>query len=228
MRKGNFFKLCTKFKVKHVLVDYNCGGDETNFDRIDMYNSDGEEINSAKLKGYFAGYVLDHCDLQDASDDYYMGEAGTMKIEVFGTIKDTFINEIGEEEVNYEYDIIFEKEGFSYYREEIINDLIIPLEISMINLIKEKVSSIYGGDDWVTVNFKNGITCSEEEEIILNELKEKINLHCAQFTPQTDIEILSFYNFNTKAADDDDEIEFLGDGLRVNFINYYDRSEPTS
>ena len=45
----------------------------------------------------------------------------------------------------------------------------------MINFIKEKVSSIYGGDDWVTVNFKNGITCSEEEEIILNELKEKIN-----------------------------------------------------
>ena len=221
-----FYDLLDKFNVDHAILDYNCGGDDTTIYCEVIYDLDGKSVNSYELGSYFEEYAIKHCDLQDASDDYYMGESGTLKIQVVRSFRDRFKNKSGKKKDDYVYDFTFEKKGFMYYREEIINELIIPLKISMINFIKEKVSSIYGGQNWVTVHFKKGITCSEEEENIHNELKEKIKLHCAQFTPQTDIGILSFYNFNTKA--DDDEIKFLGDGLKVNFINYYDRSEPTS
>ena len=71
-----------------------------------------------------------------------MGESGTLKIQVVRSFRDRFKNKSGKKEDDYVYDFTFEKKGFMYYREEIINELIIPLKISMINFIKEKVSSI--------------------------------------------------------------------------------------
>lgn len=61
---------------------------------------------------------------------------------------------------------------------------------------------------------------------ILNELEEKIKVCCAQFKPQTDHEILDFYNFSI-SPEDDEEILFSDDGLKVKYTAYYDTSVPS-
>jgi len=223
---NELFDLLDRYNVDHVKLYYNCGGDDTTINCEEINNLNGERIKSRELSDYFEEYAIDHCDLQDASDDHYMGESGTLKIQIIRSFRDTFINENGEEEDDYEYDFTYEKEGFYHYREKIHFELNISLDISTIVIIKKNVSSIYGGDDWITLNLKNGRNVSEEEMVILNELKEKIKVRCAQFEPQTDHEILDFYNFSI-SSEDDDEILFSDDGIKVIYTAYYDNDVPS-
>jgi hypothetical protein len=222
---NELYDLLGRFNVDHAIVGYNCGGDETTAYCEEIYDLDGNSVNSYELRNYFEEYATDHCDLQDASDDYYMGESGTLKIQVIKSFRAKFINENGEEEDDYEYDFEYEKEGFYHYREEINFELNISLDISTIVIIKKNVSSIYGGDDWITLNLKNGRMVSEEEMLILNELKEKIKVCCAQFEPQTDHEILDFYHFSISS--EDDGILFSDDGIKVIYTAYYDNDVPS-
>lgn len=225
MDENEIYDLLDRFNVDHVILDYNCGGDDTTIFCEEINNLNGERIKSKELSDYFEEYAIDHCDLQDASDDYYMGESGTLKIQVVRSIRTTFINESGEEEDDYEYDFTYEKEGFYHYREKINFELNISLDISTIVIIKKNVSSIYGGDDWITLNLKNERNVSEEEMVILNELKEKIKVRCAQFEPQTDYEILDFYHFSISS--EDDGILFSDDGIKVIYTAYYDNDVPS-
>jgi hypothetical protein len=225
MDENELYDLLGRFNVDHVILDYNCGGDETTIYCEEIYDLDGNRVNSNELGSYFEEYATDHCDLQDASDNHYMGESGTLKIQVIKSFRAKFINENGEEEDDYEYDFEYEKEGFYHYREEINFELNISLDISTIVIIKKNVSSIYGGDDWITLNLKNGRMVSEEEMLILNELKEKIKVCCAQFEPQTDHEILDFYHFSISS--EDDGILFSDDGIKVIYTAYYDNDVPS-
>jgi hypothetical protein len=226
MDENEIYDLLNRFNVDHVILDYNCGGDETTIYCDEIYDLDGKKVKSYKLDSYFEEYATEHCDLQDASDNYYMGESGTIKIKVIKIFRDTFINDNGEEEDDYEYDFTYEKEGFYHYREKINFELNISLDLSTIVIIKKNVSSLFGGDDWITLNLKNGRNVSEEEMLILNELKEKIKVCCAQFKPQTDHEILDFYNFSI-SPEDDEEILFSDDGIKVIYTAYYETSVPS-
>jgi hypothetical protein len=222
---NELFDLLDRYNVDHVILDYNCGGDDTTIFCEEINNLNGERIKSKELSDYFEEYAIDHCDLQDASDDYYMGESGTLKIQVVRSIRTTFINESGEEEDDYEYDFTYEKEGFYHYREKINFELNISLDISTIVIIKKNVSSIYGGDDWITLNLKNGRNVSEKEMDILNELEEKIKILCAEFKPQTDLEILDYYNITINS--EDGKILFSDDGIKVIYTAYYDNDVPS-
>ena len=215
-----------RFNVDHVILDYNCGGDDTTIYCDEIYDLDGNRVNSYELGSYFEEYALENFNFMDASDNHYMGESGTIKIKVIKIFRDTFINDNGEEEDDYEYDFTYEKEGFYHYREKINFELNISLDLSTIVIIKKNVSSLFGGDDWITLNLKNGRNVSEEEMLILNELKEKIKVCCAQFKPQTDHEILDFYNFSI-SPEDDEEILFSDDGIKVIYTAYYETSVPS-
>ena len=225
MDENEFYDLLDKFNVDHVILDYNCGGDDTTIYCEAIYDLDGKSVNSYELGSYFEEYALDNFRFMDGSDDHYMGESGTIKIKVIKIFRDKFINEEEEEEDDYEYDFTYEKEGFYHYREKINFELNISLDISTIVIIKKNVSSIYGGDDWITLNLKNGRNVSEKEMDILNELKEKIKVCCAQFEPQTDYEILDFYHFSISS--EDDGILFSDDGIKVIYTAYYDNDVPS-
>jgi hypothetical protein len=232
MDENEIYDLLDRFNVDHVILDYNCGGDDTTIYCDEIYDLDGNRVNSYELGSYFEEYALENFNFMDASDNHYMGESGTIKIKVIKIFRDKFINENDdeeeeeEEEMDYYYDFTHEKEGFYHYREKINFELNISLDISTIVVIKKNVSSLYGGDKWIRLNLKNGINVSEKEMVILNELKEKIEVCCAQFEPQTDHEILDFYNFSI-SSEDDDEILFSDDGIKVIYTAYYDNDVPS-
>lgn len=87
MDENEIYDLLNRFNVDHVILDYNCGGDETTIYCDKIYDLDGKIVKSYKLDSYFEEYAIDHCDLQDASDDYYMGESGTLKIQLLEALE---------------------------------------------------------------------------------------------------------------------------------------------
>jgi hypothetical protein len=56
-------------------------------------------------------------------------------------------------------------------------------------------------------------------------LKEKIKILCAEFKPQTDLEILDYYNISINS--EDGKILYSDDGLKVIYTAYYDFNKPS-
>jgi len=113
------------------------------------------------------------------------------------------------------------------------------LEESTINLINDKVSNIYGSHLTVIVNLKKDKILSEEENILLEKLKLEIEKYCIAFNPQSDKNIIDWYNFGTYFEEyindgdeiledvnrDSDLILFSNENLILYILNFYEANE---
>jgi hypothetical protein len=240
MDETEIWDLWLELKVDHILIEYSCGSDETLLEGTMIYDQSGSQIYSNDLSDFFEEEVFKKVDFVDATDKYYLGESGTVKITMIedgGRYWED--NEEGEEIEILTYEFIYNKKGEEKYLHKIQNKLFIPLEESTINLINDKVSNIYGSHLTVIVNLKNDTILTEEENILLEKLKLELDKLCKEFKPQSDKDIIDWYDFGTyfeKHINDGDEILedvnrdsnlilFSNDNLILYIINYHEAYE---
>jgi len=240
MDETEISNLWLELKVDYILIDFSCGSDSTDLKGTMIYDQSGTRISSYDLSEYFEDEIFNNVDFNEATDDYYLGESGTVKITM---IEDGGCywedNEEGEEIEILTYEFIYDKKGEEKYLYKIQNKLFVPLEESTINLINDKVSNIYGSHLTVIVNLKKDKILSEEENILLEKLKLEIEKYCIAFNPQSDKNIIDWYNFGTYFEEyindgdeiledvnrDSDLILFSNENLILYILNFYEANE---
>jgi hypothetical protein len=131
-------KLWKELGIVSARMNFSCGGDSMG-DTDWEFEDDNGLVNSPDLESYFDNEVYRRVNFYEASDGHYMGEFGTVEVELDDSDED---------------DVIFNyyKNAQSEWEEAIDNDVEVELTEEEANYVKEYVSDINGGESEV-VNF---------------------------------------------------------------------------
>lgn len=185
--------LWKELKIASCTMEFSCGGDSMNDWSFAFYSEKGGSIESEELKDYFDAEVFEEVEFYVNSDGHYVGEAGKVEIT---------LNDEGDA---FEY----MKDAESEYDEQHTEITDIALPENMIRFIEENVSNINGGENDITINFKRDFILSDEEEVLMKELEEKLKEDVNDFMPEQEIngDIKDWRTFTTN--DDGEELETL-------------------
>jgi hypothetical protein len=125
---------------------------------FEFFDENENVLHSDELDKFFEEEVFDRVDFYVNSDGHYLGEFGTVHIE------------LNEEENRFEYS----KSGSSEYSETTTENFDYQLTDEEFILLRDKISDI-NGDSWSTnVNYKTDCIINDDESNILEELENKI------------------------------------------------------
>jgi hypothetical protein len=145
-------------KIDHCIMNFSCGGDSMNDFSFEFFDENENVLHSDELDKFFEEEVFDRVDFYVNSDGHYLGEFGTVHIE------------LNEEENRFEYS----KSGSSEYSETTTENFDYQLTDEEFILLRDKISDI-NGDSWSTnVNYKTDCIINDDESNILEELENKI------------------------------------------------------
>jgi hypothetical protein len=145
-------------KIDHCIMNFSCGGDSMNDFSFEFFDENENVLHSNELDNFFEEEVFDRVDFYVNSDGHYLGEFGTVHIE------------LNEEENRFEYS----KSGSSEYSETTTENFDYQLTDEEFILLRDKISDI-NGDSWSTnVNYKTDCIINDDESNILEELENKI------------------------------------------------------
>jgi hypothetical protein len=151
-------KIWKDLKIDHCTMNFSCGGDSMNDFSFEFFDENENVLHSDELDKFFEEEVFDRVDFYVNSDGHYLGEFGTVHIE------------LNEEENNFEYS----KSGSSEYSETTSENFDYQLTDEEFILLRDKISDI-NGDSWNTnVNYKTDCIINDDESNILEELENKI------------------------------------------------------
>jgi hypothetical protein len=178
-------KIWKDLKIDHCTMNFSCGGDSMNDFSFEFFDENENVLHSDELDKFFEEEVFDRVDFYVNSDGHYLGEFGTVHIE------------LNEEENNFEYS----KSGSSEYSESTTENFDYQLTDEEFILLRDKISDINGGESWNTnVNYKTDCIINDDESNILEELENKIN----NFICSVDFE-----NGLGELQDESDSFEFI-------------------
>lgn len=198
-----------ELNVDRVVLTFNCGGDSMGDMEWDVRTVDDDLISNEDLISYFDREVFNRVDFYVNSDGHYIGESGTVTIE----LEDY-------EDDDIEPDFSYNKEAYSDYSESHASTVLIALTDAEVAYIKEYVRDINGGaDEHVNINYSKDFIMTDEMSELEASISEKIGDFTSQYMPE-DIEeggqLEDWYNFNT---DDFNPIEFEGNSIKVTINN---------
>jgi len=151
-------KIWKDLKIDHCIMNFSCGGDSMNDFSFEFFDENENVLHSNELDNFFEEEVFDRVDFYVNSDGHYLGEFGTVHIE------------LNEEENRFEYS----KSGSSEYSETTTENFDYQLTDEEFILLRDKISDI-NGDNWRTnVNYKTDCIINDDESNILEELENKI------------------------------------------------------
>jgi len=177
-------KIWKDLKIDHCTMNFSCGGDSMNDFSFEFFDENENVLHSDELDKFFEEEVFDRVDFYVNSDGHYLGEFGTVHIE------------LNEEENNFEYS----KSGSSEYSESTTENFDYQLTDEEFILLRDKISDI-NGDSWNTnVNYKTDCIINDDESNILEELENKIK----DFISSVDFE-----NGLGELQDESDSFEFI-------------------
>ena len=180
MEKQNAISLWKENGISRGEMDFSCGGDSMNDWSFKYFDTNDEEISCNELDSFFDDDVFRHVDFYVNSDGHYMGEMGTVHIEL-------------EEE---DEDFTYVKCAESEWNETITNTLEIKLTDEQINYLKEFVSGFVGGSDEDTqFNYSKDFIMTDEHERIEKEIGEIIYDVTSDYEPETDNEVGEWFNY---------------------------------
>ena len=180
MEKQNAISLWKENGISRGEMDFSCGGDSMNDWSFKYFDTNDEEIYCNELDSFFDDDVFRHVDFYVNSDGHYMGEMGTVHIEL-------------EEE---DEDFTYVKCAESEWNETITNTLEIKLTDEQINYLKEFVSGFVGGSDEDTgFNYSKDFIMTDEHERIEKEIGEIIYDVTSDYEPETDNEVGEWFNY---------------------------------
>lgn len=191
--KLNLIKLWKENNLGEARFIFTCGGDSMGDTQWEFANADGNDCAAPDgLEKYLDDEVYNRVDFYVNSDGHYCGEAGTVTVT---------LDEDNEDEE--EWDFSFSKSATSEWSESHTSKVEYALDDVKAAFVKAHVLNINGGDGDIVVNFKHDFLMSDEEENLLDDLKENIEAFVKDFTP-TDAEgdLQDWYAFTTNTDGD--------------------------
>jgi len=193
-------KLWEKLGVSNAALTFNCGGDCMGDTDWELFDKDGGVISSDELVNYFETVIYDEVEFYVNSDGHYMGEFGTVEIELTDEDEDSTF--------------MYSKNSSSEWEESIHNDIEIELTENEANYIKSFVGDINGGEDeGVNFNYKKDFIKTDEMVEIEDSIAEKVNKDTSEYQPEDCYDLRDMYQFESKC-------DFNDNSLMVEITNY--------
>ena len=193
-------KLWEKLGVSNAILTFNCGGDCMGDTDWELFDKDGGVISSDELVNYFDTVIYDEVEFYVNSDGHYMGEFGTVEIELTDEDEDSTF--------------MYSKISSSEWEEPIHNDIEIELTENEANYIKSFVGDINGGEDeGVNFNYKKDFIKTDEMVEIEGSIAEKVNKDTSEYQPEDCYDLRDMYQFESKC-------DFNDNSLIVEITNY--------
>jgi hypothetical protein len=187
-----------EWKVQNISrceMQFSCGGDSMNDTSFTFYNKDENEIKNELLWDFFNDEVYKNVEFYECSDGHYIGESGTVFIELSPD----------ENEPEFTYN----KEAEGEWSETFTEVGYMPITQAEQTILRDKIHSIVGGEDGEALNYKADCILSDDEDEVLTELVDKIRDFAVEyqfkefegepdnwFSYTTDIEELSEREFD--------------------------------
>jgi len=189
-------KLWKELSITECIMEFSCGGDSMNDYSFQFFNGN-KKVESPELDSFFEEEVFNRVEFYVNSDGHYIGEAGEVHIE---------LDDSDEEEHTFTYSKSAQaefSERFSSYGE-------LKLTKKEVEFIKENILNINGGDGEINVNFKRDFILSDEDDVLLEKLKNKIDDFAVnlEIEGEGDGDASDWYSFTT-TDDEDNEISTL-------------------
>ncbi len=202
-----------ELNIKSCSMEFSCGGDSMNDYSFTFYTNDNKQVDGEELEDYFDSEVFNRIEFYECSDGHYIGESGVVEITLEGE---------GEDE-GFEY----YKDATSEWSERYFGQMNVPLTDTELSFIKEKVLNMNGGD-WgePNINYKVDCIVTDEEEKMMNDLIQKICDESEDFEIE-DATGEPEEGFRWTTNEDENEIEFEGNSLKVQVERNYMTTTPS-
>jgi len=194
-------KLWKEKNIDHVDFNFSCGGDSMNDTEIQIYDKQGNEVECSEISDHIDSEVYNKVEFYVNSDGHYMGESGTVKVELVEDDEEPYLS--------------YSKSSQSEWSESYQNNEEITLTDKQAEIVSKYVDNINGGEGGeIVVNFKTDCILTDEEQAELDSLETTINEFVEGYEPE-DIggELSDWYSFTTN--DDDEQIKLVGNKLTL-------------
>lgn len=195
------YQLWRELGISYANYEFDCGGDSMGSTTLTLIGKDGEQISNQEIEDYIENEIYNRVEFYVNSDGHYQGEAGTVEIT---------LDEDGE-------DFSYCKSSTSEWCESLTSEIQIELDEKEIAFIKERLLNINGSMDNFTVNYKTDFILTDEDEELVDKLKDKMYGELSSFRPETKHEVREWYTFTTDIGNK--EITFDGNELKVEITN---------
>lgn len=154
-------ELWKKSMIDHCIMEFSCGGDSMSEYTFLFYDENKNVLHSediTTLDNFFEEEVFDKIHFYEASDGNYLGEFGTVHIE---------LNNEGD-------DFIYTKESSSEYDESVTEKFTFQLTDDEFDLLSEKISDFNGDSSGLVINYNLDCIITDKEIDILSNFENKI------------------------------------------------------
>ena len=209
--ENDIIQIWKENNIEKCVMEFSCGGDSMGDTDYILYDNEGNQVSNDDITEYFDHKIYDYVDFYEVSDGHYMGESGTVTIEL--------------EEYDGEPSFTFSKDAQSEFEETFSGTMEFNLTEVEVKLLVEKISN-FNKSEWdsqVFINYKDDCVITDEEEVILNDLIKRIEDDSFNFEIEdaTGEEVSSERSFDTG---EDGEGLNIGDSVlqvRISSRFYY-------
>ena len=209
--ENDIIQIWKENNIEKCVMEFSCGGDSMGDTEYTLYDNEGNQVSNDDITEYFDHKIYDYVDFYEVSDGHYMGESGTVTIEL--------------DEYDGEPSFTFSKDAQSEFEETFSGTMEFNLTEVEVKLLVEKISN-FNKSEWdsqVFINYKDDCVITDEEEVILNDLIKRIEDDSFNFEIEdaTGEEVSSERSFDTG---EDGEGLNIGDSVlqvRISSRFYY-------
>ena len=209
--ENDIIQIWKENNIEKCVMEFSCGGDSMGDTEYTLYDNEGNQVSNDDITEYFDHKIYDYVDFYEVSDGHYMGESGTVTIEL--------------DEYDGEPSFTFSKDAQSEFEETFSGTMDFKLTEVEVKLLEEKISN-FNKSEWdsqVFINYKDDCVITDEEEVILNDLIKRIEDDSFNFEIEdaTGEEVSSERSFDTG---EDGEGLNIGDSVlqvRISSRFYY-------
>lgn len=222
MTKEEAIQKWKELGITHATFTFDCGGDSMNETSTEFHiKTPNKTIDCTDLDEFFDHDIYKNVEFYVNSDGPYIGEFGEVEINL-------------EDEDSEEAYFSYTKNSQSEWTERYTEKFEMNLSEDEINLIKKYISNINGGWGDATINYKGDFILSDEDELAIKTLAEKMKdfSYDCQFEAEAGAEEEDSCSFTTNRGESNEaianEIEFVDGGIMVevtrNFIIFKDEN----
>ncbi len=163
MEMKEVIKLWKEAEIDHAEFNFSCGGDSMNDTELIFYKENKQIEVDGALYDYFDNSVYDNVEFYVDSCDNYIGENGTVTIE------------LNEEEDGFEYG----KSSTEEWLETCSDTLKVEITKEQAEFLQEYVRDMSGGG-WrgEEINYKKDFILTAELEKMIQELHDAFEVKC--------------------------------------------------